>query len=235
MTKARGRRAAPVPPPRRRPPTLVALSAVALGGGVLLIVLAMLLRPGPPAATAGSPVSSAVADLPTDGYTLGRADAPVTVHLYEDFQCPACRHWGATVFPSLAANELANGRAKLVFHDFPFIGPESFIAAGAGQAAARQDRFWDLWATIYANQGPENSGALSKERLVGMARATNGLDVDRFVADMDRAEVGPAIAASVADAARVGVDSTPTLVIGGRLLVGASYADVAGAIADAAD
>ena len=67
-----------------------------------------------------------------------------------------------------------------------------------------------------------------------MARATNGLDVDRFVADMDAAEVGPAIAASVADASRVGVDSTPTLVIGGRRLLGASYADVAAAIADAA-
>jgi protein-disulfide isomerase len=234
MSKARGRRAAPVPPPRRRPSTLVALSAVALGGGVLLIALAMLLRPAPPSATSVSPVAPAVADLPTDGYTLGRADAPVTVHLYEDFQCPACRHWGTAVFPSLAANELASGRAKLVFHDFPFIGPESFTAAAAGQAAARQDGFWDLWATIYANQGPENSGALSKERLVAMARTTKGLDVDRFVADMDRAEVGPAISASVADAARAGVDSTPTLVIDGRLLVGASYADLASAIADAA-
>jgi protein-disulfide isomerase len=225
MTKASGRRAAPPPPPRKRPTTLVALSALALGGGVLLIAVAMLLRPAPPATTSVAPVVSAVADLPTDGYTLGRADAPVTVHLYEDFQCPACRHWGTTVFPSLAANELASGRAKLVFHDFPFIGPESFVAAGAGQAAARQDRFWDLWATIYANQGPENSGALSKERLVGMARATAGLD---------RAEVGPAIASSAADAARLGVDSTPTLIIGGQRLVGATYADVAAAIADAA-
>ncbi len=212
---------------------LIALTAVALGGGVLLIALAMLLRPAPPLATAVSPVASAVAGLPTDGYTLGRADAPVTIDLYEDFQCPACRQWGTTVFPSLAANELATGRAKLVFHDFPFIGPESFLAAGAGRAAARQDRFWDLWATIYANQGPENSGALTRERLVGMARTT-GLDVDRFSADMDRAEVGPAIAASAADAARLGVESTPSLIIGGRLLVGASYADVARAIADAA-
>ena len=234
MTKASARRAAPVAPPRRRPSTLVVLSALALGGGVLLIAIAMLLRPASPVTTSVSPVAPAVAGLPTDGYTLGRADAPVTIHLYEDFQCPACRRWGTTVFPSLAANELASGRAKLVFHDFPFIGQESFLAAGAGNAAARQDRFWDLWATIYANQGPENSGALTKERLVGMARAT-GLDVGRFVADMDRADVAPAIAASAADAARVGVDSTPTLVIGGQRLVGASYADLARAIADAAD
>ena len=234
MTRATRRRAAP-PPPRRRPSTLVVLSALALGGGTLLIALAMLLRPAPPVATSASSALPAVAGLPTDGFVLGRADAPVTIDLYEDFQCPACRHWGTTVFPSLAANELASGRAKLVFHDLPFLGPESFTAAAAGQAAARQDRFWDLWAAIYANQGAENSGALSKERLIGMARTTKGLDVDRFVADMDGADVGPAIAASVADAARLGIDSTPTLVIDGRILVGASYADIVDAIADAAD
>jgi protein-disulfide isomerase len=212
---------------------LVAISAIALGGGALLIALALVLRPGAGVAPSGSPGTGTVADLPTDGYTLGRADAPVTIDLYEDFQCPACRQWGSAVFPSLAANELANGRAKLVFHDYPFIGPESYVAAQAGQAAARQDRFWDLWAAIYANQGAENGGALVRERLVRLARA-QGLDMDRFVADMDPSVAGPAIDASLADAGRIGIRSTPTLVVDGRLLVGASYAAVAAAVADAA-
>ncbi len=232
MSKARGRRAAPPPPAPRRPSTLVLVSALALAAGVLLIAVAVASRPSS-AAPSGSPVVSAVANLPTDGYTLGRADAPVTIDLYEDFQCPACARWGTTVFPSLAAGELASGRAKLVFHDLAFIGPESFVAAGAGQAAARQDRFWDMWATIYANQGAENSGALVKERLVEMARA-HGLDMTRFEADMDPSVYGPAVNASIADAARIGVQSTPTLVIGGQLMVGATYAEVAAAIAAAA-
>ena len=202
---------------------------------MLLIALAMLLRPAPPVATSVSPVAAAVADLPADGYTLGRADAPVTVHLYEDFQCPACRHWGTTVFPSLAANELASGRAKLVFHDFPFIGPESFIAAGAGQAAARQDGFWDLWATIYANQGPENSGALSKERLVGMARATTA---STSTASW-RTWIGPR--SGRRSPRRPPTRARPAWTRRRRwssadgCLVGASYADLASAIADAAD
>ncbi len=232
MSKTRAYRTAP-PPTRRWPSTLVVVSALALTGGVLLIALAMALRPAPPTVPTGSAVSAAFGNLPTHGYTLGQADAPVTIDLYEDFQCPACRNWGASVFPSLVANELATGKAKLVFHDYPFIGPESYMAAQAGQAAARQDRFWDMWSTIYANQGAENSGALARERLLRMARA-QGLDMDRFVADMDSSSTSSAIEASAADAQRIGIQSTPSLVVDGRILVGASYADVAAAVAGAA-
>ena len=164
---------------------------------------------------------------------LGQADAPVTIDLYEDFQCPACRHWGEVVFPSLASNELADGTARIVFHDFAFIGPESFAAARAGHAAANQNRFWDLWSTLYANQGPENGGTLTTTRLVEMARGL-GLDVDRFTADMALGAAGPAVDASNAAAHELGVNSTPTVVIDGRLLVGASYEEIAAAVADAA-
>ena len=155
-------------------------------------------EPARPSRPVASPVAGTFSDLPTDGYTLGRADAPVTIDLYEDFQCPACQRWGEVVFPSLAANELASGTARLVFHDFAFLGPESFAAARAGHAAANQGRFWDMWATIYANQGAENSGAMTPSRLVEMARGL-GLDVDRFTAEMELAAAGPAVDASIAD------------------------------------
>jgi protein-disulfide isomerase len=165
---------------------------------------------------------------------LGRADAPVTIDLYEDFQCPACEAWGRTVFPSLASSELASGRARVVFHDMAFLGPESVDAGVAGYAAAQQGRFWDMWATIYANQGRENSGAFSSERLIAMADRL-GLDVARFEADMGSAAAQAAIAGSRADAARAGVTSTPTLIIDGRAFVGVQpYADIAAAIAAAA-
>ncbi|HET9344407.1 MAG TPA: thioredoxin domain-containing protein [Candidatus Limnocylindrales bacterium] len=217
----------------RRWLSLPAISAYALAGGSLLIVLAVINgRPAPPPLPAAPPVAGSFSGLPTDGFALGRADAPVTIDLYEDFQCPACRRWGEVVFPALAANELADGAARLVFHDFAFIGPESFDAARAGHAAAKQDRFWDLWATIYASQGAENSGALEPPRLVEMARRL-GLDVDRFTADMAPAAAGPAVDASNAAAQRLGVNSTPTVVVDGRLLRVAGYDEIAAAIADA--
>jgi protein-disulfide isomerase len=163
---------------------------------------------------------------------LGRADAPVTVELYEDFQCPACERWGATVFPRLAANEVTAGSAKVEFRDLAFLGPESIDAARAGYAAAQQGRFWDMWSTIYANQGPENGGALSADNLVAMAAALR-LDTARFRVDMDSAAARSHVAASATGARSLGVDSTPTIVVAGRVMIGASYEAISSAIADA--
>ena len=74
-------------------------------------------------------------------------------------------------------HELAAGTVKVVFHSFSFIGPESEAAARAAWAAAEQGRFWDMWATIYANQGPrENDGSFDRDRLLAMADALHRPD-----------------------------------------------------------
>jgi protein-disulfide isomerase len=212
------------------------LSLLGLVGGVAVVALAVVFgaRPGPPPGTADVAIARVPAGLASDDFVLGRADAPVTIDLYEDFQCPACQAWGESVFPSLASNELQGGRVRVVFHDMAFLGPESSDAGRAAYAAAQQDRFWDMWATLYANQGRENSGAFGRERLIAMAERL-GLDVARFEADMDSAAAQATIDRSRADAARSGVTSTPTLIIEGRAFVGVQpYADIAAAIAAAA-
>jgi protein-disulfide isomerase len=217
--------------------TLASLSVFGLVGGLAAVALAVVFgaRPTPaPADTAEVRIAHAPADLAADGFVLGRADAAVTIDLYEDFQCPACEAWGRTVFPSLASNELAAGTVKIVFHDMAFLGPESTDAGRAAHAAAQQGRFWDMWATLYANQGRENSGAFSRARLIAMADRL-GLDVDRFEAEMDSTAAQAAIDDSRADAGRAGVTSTPTLIIEGRAFVGVEpYPDIAAAITAAA-
>lgn len=228
--------------PRRSPTpgrrlSIGTLSLFGLVAGLALVALAVVFGPRsapPPGDTADVTIAHAPAGIVSDGFVLGSPDAAVTIDLYEDFQCPACEVWGRTVFPSLASSELASGRARIVFHDMAFLGPESVDAGRAAHAAAQQGRFWDMWATIFANQGRENSGAFSRERLIAMADRL-GLDAARFAADMDSAAARAALDRSRDDAARAGVSSTPTLIIGGRALVGVQpYADVAAAIAEAA-
>ena len=216
---------------------LGSLSAVGLVGGLAIVALAIVFGARPtsdPAETAVVTIAHVPADLAKDGFVLGRADAPVTIDLYEDFQCPACESWSRSVFPSLASNELAAGAVRIVFHDVAFLGAESTDAGRAAYAAARQDRFWDMWATLYANQGRENSGAFSRARLIAMADRL-GLDVARFETDMDSTAARAAIDASRADASRAAVTSTPTLIVGGRAFVGVEpYPGLAAAIAAAA-
>jgi protein-disulfide isomerase len=220
---------------RRLSPGL--LSAIGVVGGLAVVMLAVLLGGRPTPAAADRPVV-AVARVPAgvaaDGFVLGRAGAPVTIDLYEDFQCPACQAWGRTVFPSLVANELTAGTVRIVFHDMAFLGPESIDAGRAAYAASRQARFWDMWATLYANQGRENSGAFTRVRLIAMADQL-GLDIALFEADMDSTEAQAAIDASRSNAGQAGVDSTPTLIVDGQKLVGSQgYADVAAVISAAA-
>ena len=223
---------------RRPRPGLGLLSVVGILGGLVVVALAIASGARPAAApappdTAPVTIAHAPAGLAADGFVLGRADAAVTIDLYEDFQCPACEAWGRTVFPSLAANELAAGTVRIEFHDLAFLGPESVAAGRAAIAAANQGRFWDMWATLYTNQGRENAGAFSRARLIAMADRL-GLDAGRFLADMDSSAAQAAIDSSRAAAGRLGVSSTPTLIIGGRALVGVhSYPELAAAIAAA--
>jgi protein-disulfide isomerase len=230
LAERRARRRAPSHPR----PGLGTITALALLGGLVLIaVLTLLNRPAPPVTGGAVLVSRAPGGIPASVHVLGRPDAPVTIDLYEDFQCPACRRWGETVFPQLVSHELASGTVRVVFHGFAFLGPESTAAGRAAWAAERQGRFWDLWATLYANQGlHENAGAFERERLIAMADAI-GLDRGRFVADLDSPDAARAVTAAAAEAGAAGVDSTPTVRIKGTP-VGGTYPELAAAIAAAA-
>jgi protein-disulfide isomerase len=213
------------------------LSIIGLVGGVAVVALAIAfgVRPSPPATEQAVVAAAHVPpDLTAEGFVLGRGDAAVTIDLYEDFQCPACKAWGTNVFPSLAANEMAAGRVKLVFHDMSFLGPESVAAGRAGYAASQQGQFWNLWATLYANQGRENSGAYSRDRLIAMADQL-GLDMPRFAADMDSTAALAYVEAARIDAGRSGVSSTPTLLINGQAVSGTqAYATLSAAVSAAA-
>ena len=215
--------------PRRIGIGLVSLAALAAG---VVLVAVILVLGGSPKPAAGSVVRAlAPAGIPAAGHVLGSPTAPVTIDLYEDFQCPACEQWGRNVVPSLARNELASGTVRIVYHGFAFIGPESIAAGRAAWAAEQQGRFWDMWATLYANQGlHENAGAFDRDRLIAMAD-TLGLDTARFATDLDAPAAAAFVTDGIADAARAGVTSTPTLIIDGRNLANGGYAEVAAAIA----
>ena len=225
---------------RRQPATrparrigLGTISALAVIIGLAVIGFMILTRPGAATPTASVIPAAVPAGLVSSGFTLGKADAPVTIDVFEDFQCPACQRWGHDVFPSLARNELSDGRAKLVFHGDAFIGPESQNAGRAAWAASRQNRFWDYWATLYANQGlRENGGAFTRDRLVAMADAI-GLEPTMFGLDYESDAAKQAVADGVAAARQAGVESTPTILVNGERFTGATYPDLA-AVVDAA-
>jgi protein-disulfide isomerase len=197
----------------RSPRTLLALLvAVAIVVAALLVVLSQL---GGSGGGSGEDVGKLYSGIPQDGTTLGEADAPVTVYLYEDFQCPFCGQFSREMFPKLVEDYVSDGNAKLVSETMVFLGPDSVTAARAALAAGEQNHFWPYYSLLFANQKAENSGYVTGEFLRGLAEKTPGLDVGKW----EDQRAGNSFTKELGDvqskAEASGVDSTPTLIFKG--------------------
>lgn len=202
---------------------MVLVSAAALIGGLCLVAVLVFVglgRGGPGAsirpAAVGLPVTTLI-----DGRSMGRADAPVTIDVWADFQCPVCERFATEIEPLLRAEPIAAGTVRLTYRDNAFIGPESLDAAVAARIAdAQGGAFWRFHDLLYANQGPhENDGSFSRDRLGAMA-ASLGLDRSAFVAALDDPALVAAVRDETATGLGLGINQTPTLVVNGTIYTG---------------
>lgn len=164
---------------------------------------------------------------------LGQAGAPVVIREYGDFQCPSCGAFFRSIEPQIRAAYIDPGKVRLEWHDFAWIGAESRDAANAARCAGDQGRFWDYHDLLYRNQGGENVGAFSKDRLKSFG-ASLGLDAATFNACVDGGYHQGAVQADFADVSAQGFNGTPTFVIGNQRIVGAQPFAVFQAAIDAA-
>lgn len=185
-----------------RPLLVLAALAVAVAG--LMVLLSLL----------GGGSREVFAGIPQDGTRLGREDAPVTIRLYEDFQCPACGQFARETLPEVVERHVKSGDAKLVSETMVFIGEDSVPAARAAFAAGEQDLYWQYAALLFENQGAENSGYVTDEFLTGLAEETEGLDVGRWQQAREKGYEDE-LRAVQQRAGEEGVNSTPSLVISG--------------------
>jgi protein-disulfide isomerase len=166
------------------PRTLLALlAAAAIVVAVLLVVLSQL-GGGTRGSASNVDVDKLYSGIPQDGTILGKSSAPVTIYLYEDFQCPICAQFSHDSFPELVNRDVRDGKVKIVSEPLAFIGSDSVEAARAALAAAEQNRYWPYASLLFENQGEENSGYVTSDFLRGLAKDTSGLDVNEWSADL---------------------------------------------------
>jgi len=188
---------------------------VLVGVGTLAFAAAafVFVRPGAPAAPAGASVAYAAP-------VRGDPAAPVTIVEYGDFQCPSCGAFTRSVEPELIRRYVDTGKAKIEFHHFPWIGPESKRAAEAASCAGAQGRFWEYHDLLYAQQRGENSGFLTAVTLKRFATQL-ALDQAAFDRCLDDGTFRAAVEADLSEVRRLGLNGTPTFVINGQRVVGA--------------
>jgi protein-disulfide isomerase len=154
-----------------------------------------------------------------DAPSLGDPKAPVTLVEFSDFQCPVCR----TLHDVLRGLLPKYPGVRVVFKDFPLdqIHPWARTAAIAGRCAYQQDpkAFWKMYDLIYDSQdviSPTNAWG----KMVDFAGQA-GLNSETFKSCMAGPEAPAAIEASRANGRTVEVQSTPTVFVNGRRMVGA--------------
>lgn len=164
-------------------------------------------------------VASAAGTVSVDKLDLSRApvrgqpQAPITIIEFSDLQCPFC----ARVTPTL--QELMKqypDQVRWVFKNFPLdFHADSPLAHAAALAAGRQGKFWEMHDLIFANQH-----TLKRDNLLAEARSLN-LDMDRFTADLDSADVKRQLEADKKEGQELGVNGTPAFFINGKSFSGA--------------
>jgi len=172
------------------------------------------------------------AEVSTDK-SIGSPGAPVVVVEFADFQCPYCKQFAIGPEQQLRKEYVDNGKVRFAFRHMAFIGSESVWAAEATECANEQERFWDYQDKLYQEQGGENSGTFSPDNLKRFA-ADLGLDTQKFNACLDTNKYQAKVQQDMAEAQRLGVNSTPTLFVNGQLIKNGSDYQVLQAAIEAA-
>lgn len=170
----------------------------------------------------------------------GNPNAKVTIVNFDDFQCPFCSHMHSTLMSNVFKDYA--DKVKIIYKDYPLleIHPWAMHAAIDGNCLGEQNgqAYWDFADYVHANQ----KVVAGKSRAEAFANLDNAakeqaqkhqLDQDKLQACVQKQDES-AVRASMAEGDKLGVDSTPTLIINGETFTGAVPEDKLRAVLDRA-
>jgi len=140
---------------------------------------------------------------------MGRDDAPVTIVEFTDYQCPFCRKYHTENFAQLKKNYIDTGKVRFVSRDLPLgFHANAQRAAEAAWCAGEQKKYWELRDTMI-----NNASDLSADAILRYAQS-NALDIPSFKTCSDSGKYKAEIQKGIADAGALGINATPSFVIG---------------------
>lgn len=145
----------------------------------------------------------------------GNPQGDVTVLEFFDYNCSYCRKMA----PRLGELLGEDAGLRLVYKEFPVLGPGSVFAAKAALAAQKQGRYQAFHEALMQASGP-----LTQAEVLEIAQSM-GLDTERLEADMKDPAIEEAIERNFALAQDLGIFATPSFVIDGQIHRGAADLD----------
>lgn len=147
---------------------------------------------------------------------LGAKNGAVTIIEFADFQCPYCRSSQKVIKELLEAYP---DDVRLIFKHLPLeTHSQAFTAARAAFCAGREGRFWEFHDSVFA---------LRKLGTEDMRKAAEELKLPltKFDACLTSDDSHEAVTQNKREAARWGITSTPTFMVNGKIIQGATDLD----------
>jgi protein-disulfide isomerase len=172
------------------------------------------------------------------GQAFGRADAPLTLVEFTDFQCPFCRRFHDRTWPEVKKNYVDTGKLRYLVLDLPLPFHAGALPSALGaHCAAEQGKYWPMHDRLFGIAEDQLTAAHIRELALSL-----GVDASRYDACLAAAKTTAAIDASSKAANNVGLTGTPSFVLGhatgdavdGAAIVGAQPYEVFAARIDSA-
>lgn len=209
--------------------------------GVVAIALAMR---GGNGGTATEPVLLQGLDDPTqllakaEGVQIGNDNAPVTLIVFSDYQCPGCGQFATRIKPMLEANEVQAGKLKVIYYDMPLtsIHDHAFLAARAARCAGDQGKYWEMHQALFQHQSDWSFSRTAPIRAFKEYAASAGVDQGAFDSCLESDRFAETVTANAMLAEQLGVNATPTVIINNRRISDPfDYPGIARLIAEESD
>ena len=146
-----------------------------------------------------------------DSFVGGNPAGDVTLVEFFDYRCGYCKRFA----PTLAAIIKQDPKLRVVYKEFPVLGPDSLRAALAALAARNQRHYLAFHQALMGA-----SGTLTDDAIMTVARSV-GLDVDRLKRDMETPKIRNALSSNHRLAEALRIDGTPAVIVGNEIARGA--------------
>lgn len=145
----------------------------------------------------------------------GRADAPVVITEFSDFQCPACGYVAREVIPQLIERYVDTGKVRFVYREFPLesLHPLAQKASEAAVCAGAQDKYWEMNERLFAKQEEWSAEGVTPTDLFKRYAKELGLDVSAFNRCLDSGQAAIAVQEDQMAGQMAGVQATPTFFV----------------------
>jgi protein-disulfide isomerase len=141
--------------------------------------------------------------------TKGRADAPLVILEFSDFECPFCGRFSRGIYFQIQREYVDTGKVRYVYRHLPIerIHPNAMKAAEAAQCALAQGKFWEMHDRLFANQK-----ALALPNLIAYAQVL-GLNPTTFQQCL-AGQTTARVRQDLAEGLKAGITGTPAFFIG---------------------